>query len=99
MRQFEIEADRDDLGDPPSIIEFQHRHRAFRVDRAKFGSELLAAPQIDLHRRHGDALLSEEDADALRVGRKRVIVKLHRDIFSPPVVMLGYGLAWVDHLV
>ncbi len=77
MGQFEIEADRDDLRDAPAVIELEHRYRAFRVNRAEFGRELLASAQIDLHGRNRDPFFRQEDADATRVWRELVIIELH----------------------
>ena len=78
--QFEIKADRDDLRDAAAVIELEHRHRAFRVDRAEFRRELLASAQIDLHGRHCDPFFRQKDADATRVWRELVIVELHRTV-------------------
>jgi hypothetical protein len=82
--QFEIKADRDDLRDAPAVIELEHRHCAFRVDRAEFGLELLAGAQIDLHSRHRDPFFRQEDADATRVWGKLIIVELHRTVLRQP---------------
>jgi len=73
----EIAADRDGLGDMPSVVEFQHRHGRERIDGEEFGFELVLLAQIDLLFRDFDAFFREVDADPPRIGRQREIVELH----------------------
>src|SRR5215510_2454411 len=62
MEFLEIPADGKDVCDLCAIVELQNRHHAIRIDRTKRGSELLAAAQIDLYRRHADPLFREKNA-------------------------------------
>ena len=39
--------------------------------------QMLAVAQVDLHGRHGDALLGQEDAHPARARRGRAVVELH----------------------
>jgi hypothetical protein len=71
MDFLEIPPDGQDLADPRAIVEDKGRHDATRVDHAIGRRVLLTFREIDSDERHGNALLSEEDPHASRIGRGR----------------------------
>ena len=81
LDRFEIHADADGVSNPRAVVEFEHRHGSVGIDCPKRRRQLLIVAQIDLHRRHADAFLGEEDAHAARARSRDAVVELHQ---TPP---------------
>jgi hypothetical protein len=78
LRLLEVAADRDRLRDAGAVVELEQRRAAERVlvDVGRL-PVLACRPDVDLHGRHREALLGEEDPHAARIRRHLRVVELH----------------------
>ncbi len=69
----DVLADRGDLGEEGTVVEFEARELSARVLREIRLAAVLAADQVDGDERDGNALLCQEHAHDARVGSDAVV--------------------------
>src|SRR6516164_1472779 len=74
---FKVAANRNDVGNRRTAIEFEYRNHAIRIQRTERRRELFAVAQIDLRGRQGNTILDEKDSHATRAGCSDAVVKFH----------------------
>jgi hypothetical protein len=82
LDRLEVTTDGDDFADHRPVVEDQGRHGALGIDGKEFRLELGTGHQVDLLHRHLDAFFGQENAHPARIGGRREIVELHRDLLS-----------------